>query len=259
MNFVAGLAVGAGVGIFIGSGIRQKVISHLPIPHLPARSLATPIPQKIHLLVGIYDEKNDRRLQEFVTCLEKNIANPWIEKIHLFDESEHGLSATIPAISHPKVMFIRVGRRMKFCDYFRYANERLHGSRVAIANTDIFFDESLAALSMCPLHNTLIALSRWEPMGGHQWAPMDSDVIEVSQDVWIFDAPMNPFYCDFYLGKLGCDNRLAYEAHHAGLSVINPYMDLKTYHVHESRIRTYTKKDKIPGPYYGVALSRLNA
>jgi hypothetical protein len=54
--------------------------------------------------------------------------------------------------------------------------------------------------------------------------------------------------CDFYLGILGCDNRVAYEAKKAGYRVTNPAYKYRAYHNHRSGVRTHRGK-RLPKPY----------
>jgi hypothetical protein len=57
----------------------------------------------------------------------------------------------------------------------------------------------------------------------------------------------------------GCDNRLVAEVQAAGWTVSNPSRDIKTIHVHGSRIRTATNhvNHRLPPPYLFVQPAHL--
>ena len=179
-----------------------------PYPRVLAPAIESP-DGRWEVLVGLYDDADPGRLAEFATCLARHAAHPRVARVHVFDESPFGapdLAARVPALAHPKVVRLRVRRRMRFADFFSYANAHLPGHRVALVNTDIFFDETLARLDGYPLEGRLLALSRWdEPREGPPRLFERPD----SQDAWLFQSPLRPFPAAWHLGKPGCDNRLA--------------------------------------------------
>lgn len=57
------------------------------------------------------------------------------------------------------------------------------------------------------------------------------------------------------MGLAGCDNRLAYELTQAGLEVLNPSRTIKTFHFHDTAIRSNADSSgqqivRIPPPYH---------
>lgn len=213
----------------------------------------------MHLLVGFYQDPAPARTAEFVDCVCRNAANPWIDRLTVFLEdrvSPVDVTARFPALVHPKVRLVAHGRRLTFSYLFEHANRHLAGSVVIIANADIFFDETLALLDDAPLSGDLLCLSRWDesPAG----APVHFDRPD-SQDAWIFEAPLPRIACDFCLGLPGCDNRLAYEAERAGLTVSNPSRSIRARHLHNSAIHRYTQRDRLSGRVRFVPASFLCA
>jgi hypothetical protein len=72
-----------------------------------------------------------------------------------------------------------------------------------------------------------------------------------SQDVWIFNGKIKEVIdCDFSLGIGGCDNAIAERMRRSGISVLNPSLQLKTYHLHNTNYRTYDPSKTIPVPYF---------
>lgn len=204
------------------------------------------------LLAGFYLDPSAERLAELLGCIERNSANRRISALHLFVEDRVDpawLRSRYPQLAAPKVRLVPHGRRVTYRDLFTYANEQLAGERVILANADIFFDHTLARLDDCDLRGRLLCLSRWDLHGDGIWRLFD---FESSQDAWIFDAPIRPFPCDFHLGLLGCDNRLAWEAAGAGLLLANPSRSIRAYHLHASNVRRYTEAQRLHGMTRGV-------
>jgi hypothetical protein len=200
------------------------------------------------LLTGLYKDADPSRFREFLECLERNVEADRIEEIHVSVEDgtdPQALVASHPRLASAKIRWNLHGRRLTYRDLFSYANQRLGGCAVIIANADIFFDGTLTRLDGYDYSNKLLCLSRWDVQEDgsatfFDWAD--------SQDAWIFRAPIREFFCDFQLGLLGCDNRLAWEAENAGLAISNPGRSLRAYHLHLSRVRRYNEGQRVYGP-----------
>ena len=204
--------------------------------------------ERMILLTGFYEDPNAVRRGEFLECLRRNVANDCLGEIHVFVEEPHDLcdmAAANPLLGHARIRLIPLGRRVTFRDFFAYANCHLSGQRVIIANADIYTDSTLALLEGHDLTGKLLCLSRWDvlPEGPARFFDHPS-----SQDAWIFESPIREFFCDFYLGLPGCDNRLAWEAGQAGLLLSNPGHSLRVYHLHLSGIHRGGEGLRLVGP-----------
>jgi hypothetical protein len=211
------------------------------------------------LLTGFYIDPSAVRTAEFVECVRRNCANAYIDQIALFLEdqiSESEAQARFEPLAHPKVKLIRHGRRLTYADLFEYANHHLVDTTVIVANADIFFDETLEQLDFEPIIGRMLCLSRWDEGEGGTSILYDCPF---SQDAWIFEAPLRRLCCDFQLGKPGSDNRMAYEAERAGLTVSNPSRSVRARHLHQSAVRRYTLDQRIVGPGRFVPASFLKA
>jgi len=226
-----------------------------------------------HLIIEYHAPRNKERHEEYLTCLRENLKNPLIGKIHIFLESNRKR----PPLDDPKIVYAKAHKksfvehkkantrnysehdkaylkkkeqsRSSYSDYFRYARENLHGENCIIANSDIFFDETLGVIDGADLKNTLICLSRWDIKEDGTLKFYDRPD---SQDSWIFTSPMNEKVeeeASFFLGRMGCDNLIAWIAHSAGLKLTNPAHQIIARHLHLIDYRTYVK--------YGTVLEKL--
>jgi len=214
------------------------------------------------LMVGGYHDPVPVRADELREALHRNCECKRIDSVLMFveDEWESFTRAVknVPEYHHEKVQLLETGARMTYDQYFRFAS-RAPGTRFIVANSDIAFDETLAALDRIDWKDTLVCLSRTEPDGGPpEWCP-GQRWADNSQDAWVFRSPLKPFRCDWKLGVEGCDNVLAYEAAQAGLYILNPWYDVKAWHLHESKLRrNFVRRDGVPsGPHWLVPRSRI--
>jgi hypothetical protein len=202
---------------------------------------------QIHLYTTFYKEKKSARRQELLSCLEKNLSNATFTKVTVFNEG-----GDLSAFASEKLKFIDIEKRPLYQDFFQYINQ--HGSNNdihIIANTDIYFDEHIAALQHLNLENTVLALSRWDTTESAKPRLYNKNS---SQDVWIFKGSINSdLKADFPLGVPRCDNRLLYELQVAGYKVLNPAFSIKAFHLHKGqRALNYTESDNtynIEPPY----------
>jgi hypothetical protein len=201
------------------------------------------------LLIGGHIPKFSDRQKEYEYCLQKNLANPCVQRIYLFAEDREFEEKTDPELfRNEKLIIVHHFKRITFQELFTFANDYLN-MLVAICNSDIFMDDSVGRLMNFDMVNVFIVLSR-------AFDVTKDSIIECtparwgdSQDTWIYRTPIRIKNCDFGLGIKGCDNRLIYEARMAGYRVINPVTTIKTYHVHHSLYRTYDSVSPVPGPY----------
>lgn len=209
----------------------------------------------MQLLVGFYCDPNAARTNEFLQCVQRNSSNAFIDQITVFLEDAwepQTAARRFDALSHKKVRLIPHGRRLTFNFLFDYARQNHAGMDVCVANTDIYFDETLGLLESEPLEGQLFCLTRWEAREDGSLQLFD---FPLSQDAWIFEAPLPRINADFFLGKPSCDNRLAYEAERAGLRLINPSRTIRAVHLHRSGVRRYSQRERYSGPQRGVPLS----
>jgi len=179
----------------------------------------------IRLFFNYYEDSHPERKKEIDLCLQKNLAN-----------------------THFNTIIVESQSRMTYGNFFERINKIAENDDISIiCNSDIFFDETIKLVSNIQT-NECFALARWEWTGETE-TPVFCNRVD-SQDSWIFKGKIKDnIYCDFHLGIAGCDNRIAAELQKAGYCVSNPALSVKSYHVHNTGIRTYRNLPTIPGPY----------
>src|ERR1051326_3024713 len=111
------------------------------------------------LLTGLYVDADASRRVEFLECLRRNVENDQLDEIHLFVEEPGEVGKLVteyPLLADAKIRLIAHGRRTTYQELFAYANNRLAGHRVIIANADIYFDHTLARLDGYDLAGKLL-------------------------------------------------------------------------------------------------------
>ena len=207
--------------------------------------------KKFTLITFLYNETNEKRLNEYIFCIENNLQHPSIEKIHvIYDSSKTDESDQCLTYLHSKKISLSyVESRPTYHEAFKIANKSYPNSNIIISNADIYFDDTLFSVNNYDLEEKFLAITRWDLIKDKIIIPLLTDYgkqIDHSQDVWIFKTPLRPFKKDDILvGTLGCDRRIAYWAKESGLTVLNPCLTIQCIHIHFSNIRHY---ENIPPP-----------
>jgi hypothetical protein len=190
------------------------------------------------------------RQVELKLCLEKNLGCPMIDRIVLLNEAA-GLTY---GIKHPKIQERVVGKRLGYADVLRWIYEEAPANSIVVfANADIYLDDSWRALWSIDTTDLAFALLRWDMKEGK---PVIFGPRADSQDTWMVDAnsvkkrTWDWAAVDFPFGQGGCDNAIALELFKQKFLVVNPALTLKTYHVHETALRTYDPRNIVDKPAY---------
>lgn len=195
---------------------------------------------KIHLFSSYYSPGDVERKKEIDQVWSLNTSLSSIDKIINLGK----------AYNHPKVINLDYERPT----YAQFLNEMQNhpADYMILANADIFFTGEIESVKDIDFNkNVALALSRWDVLSGNKTKLHDYDR---SQDTWVFyKTPPKVANCDFTLGLPGCDNRFAYELAQSAVQPINPSRSIKTYHLHGSKKRTYSEKDRLHGQYLHVS------
>src|ERR1035437_1076490 len=180
-----------------------------------------------NLFICRYFEPNTERDKELQRCLNINL--------QLKDTHVHILN------DEPN--------RHTYNDIFEYINTKSGPDDInIIANSDIYFLDADIALMQNIKPDECYALTRYDVQA-------DGSAIFLnrvdSQDCWVFKGPIKAIKADWFLGRPGCDNRLAFELQQAGYQVLNPSLTIKSYHIHLSQVKSYNKTPMhvVPPPY----------
>ena len=201
---------------------------------------------KTCLLTTYYVSESEERNRENARSLAENIRLPLIDQIFLVLQDDRA-----PAVPEgAKIAHIRLGRRPRFCDFFEITNcMREEGTRFIIANSDIYFNETLSLLDSVSLDNTIVLLTRWDLCRDGTLA-FDNNYN--CQDAWIYSGSMPPELGRFPIGQHGCDNRLLFELGEHRFRLVNPSLCVQSVHVHMSALRPYLADPNyqyVPPPY----------
>jgi len=210
------------------------------------------------LIRSYYRDSVRARRDELLACLRLNATNPYIGELHVLIEDAtppQELRNAIPEDVQRKLLPFPVSRRVTYRDLFDHANRQGDRRKAIVANSDIWFDSSLQRLRRYDLEGKLLCLSRWDIQPNGRTLFYDC---VTSQDAWIFQTPIREFYCDFFLGTPACDNRLAWEAEHAGLIVSNPSLSIRANHLHLCSVRNYSPEHAIEGPHRSIRATHLD-
>lgn len=221
---------------------------------------------KFVLITTLYNEMNDDRCAEYIICLEKNLQHPLIKKIHvLYDAAKDNQSKSklLTYLTSHDIEVSYINGRATYQDCFDIANKIYFGSRIAVSNGDIYFNDTLEELIGYDLENKFLALTRWEitKEGGlkkqYGW---HGKPLYCSQDVWIFSSPIKQFgNADIKLGILGCDATIAKEALMSGMQVLNPCLTIQCCHQHLVNLRHYNFQESYPASgFYEVEWTYLD-
>ena len=204
----------------------------------------------INLYINYFRHNNIQRQNEFDHCLIKNIKNSFINNILILSKEKFDI------FNDQKIKFIQIEKRPTYNYFFKIINKNIQKNDInIIANLDIFFDNTLSYVSKIK-NNECFALTRWD---------ITKEKIKFlnkgcSQDTWIFKNKIKKIKGDFYLGRMGCDNKIAYEIQRAKYKIINPSRTIKIYHLHQIKYtRNYENKKVLHPPYSNVLITRIKA
>src|SRR5262249_10910658 len=108
------------------------------------------------LFVNRYRDAVPERQNELDECLRCNLRNPLIDRVVALTQDCH-------PISDEKLVTVPVATRPTYKDFFDTINSVSAASDINIlANSDIFFDDTLASLQGVDLRNRCLALTRWD-------------------------------------------------------------------------------------------------
>ena len=213
---------------------------------------------KIILIQQFFIHSDPNRQNEIRNCLKYNCHNNQIDKIILLNERVYDSNEL--GIDNSKIEQVVISNRLTFKKAFEYVQTSCEDCTIILANSDIFFDGSIANVNTVDLHKNanILCQSRIE----YRLEKNLKDCIGIdrhdSQDVWIWNTSGFKLNCDqlklidFALGKPGCDNRIVFVMDLLSIIPVNMPLLVKCYHYHNVEIRNYGAKDRIEPEYLGL-------
>jgi hypothetical protein len=173
---------------------------------------------------------------------------------------------------------IPIKKKPTFRLFFNFANKKLAGENIIIANADIYFDETLHKIEKYDFTHTFFVLTRWNLADDNQlylqgltnvtypWEKISAKEFiknpglcnQRSADAWIFKTPIEiDFPCNYQLGSFKCDSLLNYsllqKQARGNFKVFNPCFSIRACHMdknlnHKSleKYREFAKRNYDP-------------
>ncbi|MDR7126693.1 exostosin family protein [Pseudotabrizicola sp. 4114] len=194
--------------------------------------------RQIHLYLPYYLSDDFERQKELDRCLQKNTEVGAIDRIFLLIDDGHQ-----PPITSDKITQIHTEGRPNYAQWVEFTQKNSQDAISVLANSDIYFDEGIVGMEkvLAASPHAFVALSRYEVVG---------DEISMhpnphwSQDAWAIDGRVSlpdalRLKLSIPLGVPRCDNKVAYIFSLHGYDIFNPCQFVRSYHLHESRLRAY--------------------
>jgi hypothetical protein len=219
-------------------------------------------PAELVWFTQFYLSKDKKRTQELRECLRRNLKSRWIDRVVLLNERDESVAwASFAPRDVAKIEQRVIGRRLTYLDFFQEVSRRWPAGSgldavVALGNADIYVGEEMAEVWRIRWEDRAICLLRWDDHGEGAGKARLFGPRADSQDVWMFSAASvatrrwKEQEVGIPLGKPGCDNAILRPLLQQRFLLSNPALSLKTYHLHGSGIRTYTKADAVYSPVY---------
>ena len=223
-------------------------------------------PGQAWMITQFFRHSDTARYKEIKECLVRNCACPHLDRIVLLNETDlssqwNQVHKKGPLKGKPiipgaeKIKQIIIGKRLLYADFLKYVKESVPTNVYTIlCNADIYFGDSLLDLWKMKMEDRMLALLRWDvdETGQAKLFGPRAD----AQDVWIFlsqsikQRVWNQATFGFSLGQPGCDNAFAGHILRQGFLLSNPGLTFQTFHLHQSNVRNYSKKDYITSDLY---------
>jgi len=213
------------------------------------------IPPESWLITQYFVHSNKTRAKEIRECLRKNCECYYIDTIVMLNETDLSHEwKNMPGAK--KIKQIIIGRRLTYHDVLTYISGSVPKNVISIlSNADIYFDSSLLNIWSVQLADRMMALLRWDDLADGSEPKLFGPCSD-SQDTWIVlsdsvkTRSWDKSIFGFQLGQAGCDNAFAGHMLRQRFLICNPALTIQTYHLHNSGVRNYSKKDAIYAPVY---------
>ena len=203
---------------------------------------------KILLFQELFYEKDKKRLEEYIFCINKNLENQNIEKLYFFYDKNDEIKEKIKDIEKKfcnldKIIYVEnENERLTFNYLFNYINKNIEQDKIiAITNLDIFLSEEenwttlRTDLFDYTNNKVCLTLARYEYINEKQIYKENKSWLRGEFcDSWIFKTPLKIESSDFHLtipvgNAPSCDNHI-WKVLKNKYTIINWAEKYKTYH-----------------------------
>jgi hypothetical protein len=211
---------------------------------------------RVVFVTQYYEPSSCSRFAEIRDCILHNVSQDWIDTTVLVCDP-----GAIPDLDFGArhVVLVTSPARPGFYDLIRSAIRASVdiNTVIVMANSDIFLSRAVSDILPYIKDDDFVALTRYESADSqrpYMQATTALGEVSRSQDVWIFKAglvknELLESIHDLPVGMLGCENILVNYFLEHGATVSNPCVNIRVVHNHHSRIRSYTKQQRLPGIY----------
>ena len=200
------------------------------------------------LYIQYFSHKNKARKNELDFCTKSNINNKNFDKVYILLEKEED---RFDWLSNERTEVVNLNKRATYRDFAEFANQNSSYDDIHIlTNLDIFFDDTISLIDQMNSKDFL-ALTRWDINSQTKQAKFFN--VNCSQDTWVWKGRIdleNGLDLDYSLGRPGCDNAICGEFHENGYKVLNPALEVKSFHLHSDTNRSYTDDDVVRKKFY---------
>jgi hypothetical protein len=211
-------------------------------------------PNEVWVFTQFFKHTSAPRFKEIKECLIKNCECPHIDKIVLINEKDYSDEFKKIKGAEKITQFIS-GRRLTYANFLQYVYDMVPANVFTVlCNADIYFGDSLLDLHKINMEDKMLGLLRWD-VDTNGEAKIFGPRAD-SQDAWIFlsdsikSRKWDYSKFNFQLGQAGCDNAFAGHILRQKFVISNPAVSFKTFHLHNTNIRNYDKKDYIRADVY---------
>ena len=221
---------------------------------------------------------------ELAGALYVNLHNPFFDEVHVLMQSPGGseceeiqdtMSSALNGVklsedAQRRLICVPVLVQPTYGGFFEYANSKLAGKIVVLANTDVAFDGTLGLIDSVSFDSGKLGyvLSVQPPPYGGEYSQMfgtecaseprctigEFDGWRYGGDSWdayVFHSPlrgMQSQYLDHFMNTPGGENRAAYQIEKAaGVSLSNPCDHIHAFHWHCSGGKMHAMEGRVDG------------
>jgi len=198
-----------------------------------------------NLFVEYIKTNNEHRQSEFDFCLKHNIQSKLFDNIYVITGED------IPFFSPRVFRIFPYGDRTNYQNIFDMREASLENDINIIANSDIYFDDTIKLIDDKVTDEIALGLSRWYPSDDYYYVNgfhHNGKAAVESNDVWIWKGKCKVKNGDFPIGYYACDGRIMQCFIEAGYRVYNPAHDVKVWHKH--KYRSGSNPPTVSGPYW---------